>query len=777
MGQARGFASWVFILALALGGCGGGPSSSVQSGAGGGSNLAWPPKDVSVPNPDSWETVTLFGRQAAEIGGFRQISGDALRLDGGGGLTYARYSVSGAGGPYIVSAVRIDYSLAPAGESGPPDLWLGLANYRRGAWEWAQAAALPAVLKLGQPADYLSPAGNFHLVALLWGEGSLALDKLEFTRRAQVPDSPDGLRADYIDSAGEIRWEPVDDATSYRVWRSGSPELSAAELLGSPELASWIDAGVNPGQTYYYWVSAFDGLESPPSGPVELLVPNSTLPAPTDFWSPDNDLHQLTLAWDYSGPQPFGFKLVMSETPGFVPEPPFYFETTCSPTDRQIVLGPETSMQLGKVYYCRVAAYKAGETGAWTRALPVMKCNIKFSYPKTLGAGDGMLRAARDGDSICAAWFDHGKVLAARRDALGEWQVADTGLGPLLATYPGQPLPHSGFGEYLDISAYQGQYLVCAYGLDTRDLWAARGVPGGSWTQELIDGDGDPSGGERVGINLDCASGSGGVSVAYVRQPAGGAGLPAPACAFQGTGASGWEILDLGEAAPQLDSHCWANVEFKPGVPSPYLAVTADEAGLAGAPGKDRLLFGRLLTDGARPKVDWLYDLSEGGDWNSSGVPAQLFNWEPQLSWLRQGWILCGYSPSQLLPGYLELRTELDGTAGCFPLDQPYDYLLEAGPPWGLNIRASNYADPTPFHQDYFDQFFWIGSRQEIGSLQHMRSLPFWPPYNPVPLPGLPGPYFDFVCTGYRQGVLLYLDLASSEVRCSDLDYSNQGAF
>jgi PKD repeat protein len=98
------------------------------------------------------------------------------------------------------------------------------------------------------------------------------------TANTSVPDTPAGLVATSGDAQVALSWTEVSGATGYKVKRS-TVDGSDYITIASPTVASHTDTGLTNGITYYYVVTALNGvLESVPSEQAEA-TPEAATPA------------------------------------------------------------------------------------------------------------------------------------------------------------------------------------------------------------------------------------------------------------------------------------------------------------------------------------------------------------------------------------------------------------------------------------------------------------------------------------------------------------------
>ncbi len=75
-----------------------------------------------------------------------------------------------------------------------------------------------------------------------------------------------------------LAWRPNSGAAGYNIYRAATPKGPYAKINPAPQLvATFTDASVQPGQTYFYMTTAVDkkGQESKFSNQVQVTLPNS----------------------------------------------------------------------------------------------------------------------------------------------------------------------------------------------------------------------------------------------------------------------------------------------------------------------------------------------------------------------------------------------------------------------------------------------------------------------------------------------------------------------
>jgi hypothetical protein len=113
--------------------------------------------------------------------------------------------------------------------------------------------------------DFPKPGGNFH--GLVMG-----------TIIPAAPGAPINLTASMVGAKAVLAWIAPDSGpvTNYNVYRSGSVNDTFL-LIATSSGTNYTDAGVASGQTYWYKVSASNGVgEGPKSAAASILVPSTS---------------------------------------------------------------------------------------------------------------------------------------------------------------------------------------------------------------------------------------------------------------------------------------------------------------------------------------------------------------------------------------------------------------------------------------------------------------------------------------------------------------------
>lgn len=122
-----------------------------------------------------------------------------------------------------------------------------------------------------------------------------------------VPGEPRGLRAEVTAEGVRLRWDPVDGASGYNVYRARVGEALPFEAAHPSPLdaTAHVDPGVRVGASYRYVVHAVvDGArpyrEGPPSSPIEVEAVDRFAPSPPAGVVAVQEGPAVRLFWDPS---------------------------------------------------------------------------------------------------------------------------------------------------------------------------------------------------------------------------------------------------------------------------------------------------------------------------------------------------------------------------------------------------------------------------------------------------------------------------------------------
>lgn len=120
----------------------------------------------------------------------------------------------------------------------------------------------------------------YFIQAVVGGNDSILSESAAAIRVLGTPGEFTGS-TDRLDDV-TLNWNPLPGATLYRIYRSATPNRGNASLAVSTGELSFIDEGVNPGETWYYWIQGF--------GPGVGLGTESEMIAATRFGGAMNEV-------------------------------------------------------------------------------------------------------------------------------------------------------------------------------------------------------------------------------------------------------------------------------------------------------------------------------------------------------------------------------------------------------------------------------------------------------------------------------------------------------
>ncbi|GAA1358063.1 PA14 domain-containing protein [Streptomyces beijiangensis] len=128
--------------------------------------------------------------------------------------------------------------------------------------------------------DAIDQSGNS---SFKWtGDANVAVvTELDLTPSVATPEGSPVTASAMSDEGGtaiRLDWQPVQDATGYRVYRWNPTTLTYEKLTADPFTdTTYMDTAAGSGTTHFYWVSAVyaDGRESAPGAAWEILPPKA----------------------------------------------------------------------------------------------------------------------------------------------------------------------------------------------------------------------------------------------------------------------------------------------------------------------------------------------------------------------------------------------------------------------------------------------------------------------------------------------------------------------
>ncbi len=257
-------------------------------------------------------------------------------------------------------------------------------------WELFETNYTDTDVENGVTYQYIITAWNY----LYEGPGT----KVIYATPMTVPDAP--TRPGLVSGARfiELTWNAPDDTggapiTRYNIYRGESPDtITYLDWVG-PTLTRYIDDTVADGQEYFYQISA---VTPAGEGPLSDIISGTALgppESPLDLTAIPGD-GEVTLSWS---PPPFdggrevwGYVILRGDTDLDLPEVA-KVGVTLTYTD--------TSVENGRTYYYRVAAYNSIGTGPGS--------NIVDATPFSLRTVPGVpraLHAVGDGGTVVLTW-------------------------------------------------------------------------------------------------------------------------------------------------------------------------------------------------------------------------------------------------------------------------------------------------------------------------------------------------------------------------------------
>ena len=512
----------IILLALICCACGGNGEDSLElTGSAqpvpdppGAPAMAWPPDETGV-RQTSDDEITYTGADYDSASGNHEVQQDgALKLTGKDPLTYALFSA----GPYVpivqFSHLRVQHFVEEAAPGDGTRLYIALANYSKGRWEFYNLAPGLSTLNVPNPQQYVSPLGNAHAAMINWGDGSSFVVSVTFVRSGPTStDIPQNLVG--TPQVGEIHldWDAVNPSVGYNVYRSTNPQFTLPEKLNEALVTdtSYIDVCATH-KIWFYRVTAVYGFESGMSNMVDVFCPRIDLPAPENLRVTAVSLTSITLVWDWPLPDdPDLWKIFYKGEPHFNLEEPIGSKNVPA-FSRTTTLN---NLVPGETVYFRCVAVdpdgKMGrmtdDIGGTTRKLydwgDIEEIGVG-TYPLRVIVADGDLTATfleNTFETRLGPWGEYvgegGKVKVARRDQ-GDWSVQDISTG---VAFDNNNLAQ--FYGYIDLAHSPAGYLVTAHTKFSDDLWAFDGAPGEAWTGLRLAGDGGEGPGhpfEGVGV-------------------------------------------------------------------------------------------------------------------------------------------------------------------------------------------------------------------------------------------------------------------------------------
>jgi hypothetical protein len=352
------FVLGVVMVMLLAGGCGGqalDKSSAVTPA--GGRDVPWPPP-AGAMRQASDDIVHFAGSGFARKGGGANANGTRLKLQGGGELTWAIYTLGGCSAAVQPAQFDVDFSVNSLSPGDGTALWVGLGDYSKERWEWHKAAP-PSFSNIpADPTHYYSPGGTAALAVVIDGPGYVTISEVRFHRVGNTDVAiPQNLTGSAELGIVHLDWDDVPGVDGYNVYRSLSDSFtSPVRLTATPVTVSeYDDTTVGSDITYYYKVTAVKYNESLMSDMATVHAPADNLAVPQNLTATAN-VGEISLQWD-DVEDATGYNVYRSITSTFAD--PVKINTTPVATSEYV----DSAVGTNKIVYYRVSAVHIGESG------------------------------------------------------------------------------------------------------------------------------------------------------------------------------------------------------------------------------------------------------------------------------------------------------------------------------------------------------------------------------------------------------------------------------
>ena len=466
-------ACWALAAtAMILTACGGGGTASPAPGQintpGFAQSLPWPPPESAR---HASATLTLNGSEFSSKNTSSSISGTQLLLIPEGNFAWAIYEFSAIPAAEIPASFTASLSLG--GEM--PDVFVGLADFETGAWEWHTAgSSFNQAVATGE--HYLSETHKAYVAVASWGGSGAAVNSATVNTTASSLTPPANLAGAADVGQISLTWDAVAGATGYLVERDTQSSFATKTLLTTEPVAetSYVDSAVTGKVLYYYRAITVQGsTNSAPSGFVNVFSPQADLPAPQNVRGEEITSDSFRIAWDWPEASPYGFSIYISSAP----DGPLHPSPESTPGF--IRSFGVSGLSPGQIKYVRVIAKNSsGQFGRSSDEVAISTISPwEWSAPVTIGAGTGPLSACQTPSGAAVA-YNGGSGITVAYNSGGGWNV-DLAAAGVTAGY------------YIDIAAAgNGAVCVVMHVPDVDDCGGAVGTPGGSWQYKRIHGEG-----------------------------------------------------------------------------------------------------------------------------------------------------------------------------------------------------------------------------------------------------------------------------------------------
>jgi len=163
----------------------------------------------------------------------------------------------------------------------------------------------------------------------------------------KIPNEPSSISAKVNSNGIFVEWSSVSNANGYNIYRSTTPSGTYTQI-GISATNSYSDYAIQPGITYYYKVSAYNGnVVGQQSNFASATTPPN---APIDVSATVNANGDINITWS-SVPNATGYNIYRSASPSGS-----YTQIGTSSS----VSYTNTGLSSGTTYYYKVSAYNSG---------------------------------------------------------------------------------------------------------------------------------------------------------------------------------------------------------------------------------------------------------------------------------------------------------------------------------------------------------------------------------------------------------------------------------
>ncbi len=476
------------VLCLVAAGCGG-AAAPVSPGGPDSLSLPWPPPAAVARGVSA--SSNLNGADYSTKNDASTATGTQLAMepDAGKAFGFAVYTFPAL--PDGADLLHVDVS---AGITDGGQVFVGLSNYTRGAWEWFATTAGSFSYAITSSSTYLSPGRAPSIAVIYYGESSATVHLIALETSAPALQPPTGLAGESAPNQIDLTWDAVADATGYLVERSFVSAFTPYVQLTATAITATTYSDTEPGEDrmcYYRVIAVNDTGQSAPCDPIDIHAPESDLPMPTNFRVTAASLTSVTVKWDYSGSMPSNFEILLAEEP----DQPLGLRAGFTPGF--IKYDTIEELEPGATVYLRVVALDShGWRGVATDDLAATtKTPWSWGTPVVIANGTGPVAVCQTPTGLAAAYNGAGGMEVAQNSGSG-WTTSS--------------VTSNTTEDYLDIAANDdGNLCAALHTYNTDDLGV--GVYNGTtWNYQRVHGAGTTGQGhDKSGYRCQVAAGDG----------------------------------------------------------------------------------------------------------------------------------------------------------------------------------------------------------------------------------------------------------------------------